>query len=242
MTKKTRTKSHKKKSLIILIVSILIFLGVGSYVTLNFSSIQNEYYYISSKKSQKLDVPLENQFPELPNGCEVTSLSMLLNYYGVKVTKMRLAHDIEHVSSFSEDGQYRGDPNDGFVGYMSIAKAGWCVYNGPLYDVGRKFTSRMENLTGSSFNKVIKTVSDGHPVVIITTLNFKKVNDMQKWSTRRGYAYVTPSSHACVITGYDKDKNIVYVNDPYGEKNKAVSWKNIEASYNQQGKQALTIK
>ena len=36
-----------------------------------------------------LDVPLESQFdsPSLENGCEVTSLSMLLSFYGYETTK-----------------------------------------------------------------------------------------------------------------------------------------------------------
>ncbi len=87
----------------------------------------------------------------------------------------------------------------------------------------------------------MKLVSKGHPVVIITTLKFDRINDMQTRATKQGKVHVTPSSHACVITGYNKKKGIVYVNDPYGVKNKKVSLKKIEASYNQQGKQALYI-
>lgn len=39
--------------------------------------------------SMLLDVPLLNQMdqPKLFNGCEVTSLAMILNYHGMKVTK-----------------------------------------------------------------------------------------------------------------------------------------------------------
>lgn len=38
-----------------------------------------------------------------------------------------------------------------------------------------------------------------------------------------------------------KRRGIVYVNDPYGVKDRKVSLKKIEASYNQQGKQALYV-
>lgn len=193
------------------------------------------------KPRQELNVPLEKQLPDLPNGCEVTSLSMLLNYYHINVSKDKLAQNIKHVSSFTDDGQYRGNPHEGFVGYMSVANAGWCVYNEPLYNVARKYTDRIQNTTGSSFTHILSLVSSGHPVMIITTLHFNKVNDMQTWKTKQGNVHVTPSSHACVITGYDKKKRLVYVNDPYGVKNRAVSWNNIEASYNQQRRQALYI-
>lgn len=42
-----------------------------------------------------LNVPLVSQLPELKNGCEVTSLSMLLRYKGVNVTKMTLASQVK---------------------------------------------------------------------------------------------------------------------------------------------------
>lgn len=180
--------------------------------------------------------------PDLPNGCEVTSLSMLMNYYGIKVSKNELAETIQHVDSFTDGGKYRGNPHQGFVGHMTIANAGWCVYNEPLYNVARKYTSHIENITGSDFLSLLKLVSNGHPVMIITTTTFNKVNNMQTWDTNTGKVNVTPSSHACVITGYSKPKKVVYVNNPYGYKNQPVNWKNLQASYNQQGRQALYIR
>src|SRR4051794_8824899 len=46
-----------------------------------------------------LDVPLLKQMdpPLLYNGCEVTSLAMILNYHGIKVTKNELAQNIKTV-------------------------------------------------------------------------------------------------------------------------------------------------
>lgn len=192
------------------------------------------------KPSQQLNVPIENQLPDLPNGCEVTSLSMLLNYYQIKTSKDELAQKIKHVSSYTANGK-RGNPNEGFVGYMSQKNAGWCVYNEPLYNVAKKYTNRIQNATGSNFEQIIKLVSDGHPVLIITNLTFAPVNDMQTWDTEQGKVQVTPSSHACVITGYNLKKKIVYVNNPYGIKNQAVSWDKLAKSYDQRGKQALYL-
>lgn len=233
--KRLRRKYRRRRILAI----ILIIMGIFCVIKRN--DIVNEWDWLTLKPSQNLDVPIDNQFPDYPNGCEVTSLSMLLNYYDVKVTKDTLAHHIKYVSSF-EGGKYRGNPNKGFVGYMTIANAGWCVYNKPLYDVAHKYTNRISNYTGHSFIQVMKLVSKGHPVLIITTLDFRPVKDMQTWDTHQGKVKVTPSSHACVITGYNKKKQIVYVNNPYGKKNQAVNWKDLEASFNQQGKQALYMK
>lgn len=215
-------------------IALLILLLLG----IIYHKFEPEIAY-STKSKQQLNVPIQNQLPDLPNGCEVTSLSMLLNYYGIKASKESLSQKIKHVSSY--DGAYRGNPNLGFVGYMGQANAGWCVFNEPLYNVAAKYTSRIQNATGDDFKQLLELVAAGHPVLIITTLKYKPVDDMQNWKTRQGIVHVTPSSHACVITGYDKQKKIVYVNDPYGIKNKAVNWKNIAKSYQQQGKQALYI-
>lgn len=236
---------HKKKfnlKNLFWIISATIILIIGAIYLFNKNKINDEINWMTMKQEQKLNVPLENQMPDLPNGCEVTSLSMLMNYYGIKVSKNELAETIQHVDSFTDGGKYRGNPHQGFVGHMTIANAGWCVYNEPLYNVARKYTSHIENITGSDFLSLLKLVSTGHPVMIITTTTFNKVNNMQTWDTNTGKVNVTPSSHACVITGYSKPKKVVYVNNPYGYKNQPVNWKNLQASYNQQGRQALYIR
>ncbi|MDB6250774.1 C39 family peptidase [Lactobacillus amylovorus] len=236
---------HKKKfnlKNLFWIIPAAIILIIGAIYLFNKNKINDEIDWMTMKQEQKLNVPLENQMPDLPNGCEVTSLSMLMNYYGIKVSKNELAETIQHVDSFTDGGKYRGNPHQGFVGHMTIANAGWCVYNEPLYNVARKYTSHIENITGSDFLSLIKLVSNGHPVMIITTTTFNKVNNMQTWNTNTGKVNVTPSSHACVITGYSKPKKVVYVNNPYGYKNQPVNWKNLQASYNQQGRQALYIR
>ena len=46
------------------------------------------------KRKILLDVPTILQKPELPRGCEVTSLAMMLNYAGIEVNKMELAEKI----------------------------------------------------------------------------------------------------------------------------------------------------
>lgn len=221
------------------LIPICLILIVGAIYLFNKNKIDDEIAWMTMKPQQMLNVPLENQLPDLPNGCEVTSLSMLMNYYDIKVTKNELAENIAHVDSFTDNGKYRGNPNQGFVGHMGIANAGWCVYNQPLYNVARKYTNHIVNATGDSFLQVLKLVSSGHPVLIITTTTFNRVNNMQTWQTNSGRVKVTPSSHACVITGYNKAKKIVYLNNPYGIKNQAVNWANLEKSYNQQGRQAL---
>lgn len=58
--------------------------------------------------------------PALYNGCEVTSLAMLLQYNGIDVTKNQLAEEIPTVPLIDEEGNY-GDPNK--------ALCWWCLWS-----------------------------------------------------------------------------------------------------------------
>ena len=99
MKRISRAKRYRRRRKILYGILILITAGVAGII-LNFEKIQNEYDWLTLRPEQKLNVPLERQLPDLPNGCEVTSLSMLLNYYDINVSKLELSSNIKHVCSF----------------------------------------------------------------------------------------------------------------------------------------------
>lgn len=176
--------------------------------------------------------------PRLYNGCEVTSLAMLLNYSGYHVTKNELAEDIKTVP-LNEPGNKKGNPNVGFVGDM-VDGPGLGVYNGPIYDLTKTYAGdKAVNLTGSTFTDLLKKVNQGMPVWIITTTTFAPVSVFEKWDTPQGIINITFSEHSVVITGYDEES--IYINDPYGYKNRKVDRTNFEKAWVQMGSQAVTI-
>ncbi|WP_312473544.1 C39 family peptidase [Neobacillus sp.] len=188
-----------------------------------------------------LDVPLLNQMddPLLYNGCEVTSLAMILNYHGVKVTKNELANYIKTVPLTYSDGK-KGNPNAGFVGDMAQGP-GLGVYNGPVFSLAQKYVGdRVVNLTNHPFSDLLKEVGQGLPVWIITTTSYTPVSAFQTWDTPQGKIDVTFSVHSVAITGYDED--YIYVNDPYGTKNKKLNKESFIKAWEQMGKQAIVIK
>jgi uncharacterized protein YvpB len=97
-----------------------------------------------------IDVPLISQLPELPRGCEVTSLSMMLNFAGINVDKMELARNIKKVN-FLNSG-FNGNPNEGFVGSMySLDEPGLGVYHEPIAALAEKYLpGRIIDLTGNN--------------------------------------------------------------------------------------------
>jgi uncharacterized protein YvpB len=191
--------------------------------------------------SIKLDVPLIMQMdqPLLYNGCEVTSLAMILNYSGVKVTKNELAKNIKTVPLTYSNGQ-KGNPNVGFVGDMAHGP-GLGVYNGPIFELTKKYVGdRAVNLTGKPFTDILKEVGQRRPVWIITTSSFAPISVFQTWNTPQGKIKITFSEHSVAITGYDG--NYIYINDPYGGKNKKLNRESFIKAWEQMGKQAIVIK
>lgn len=77
------------------------------------------------------------------------------------------------------------------------------------------------------------------PVWIITTTNLSPVNNFQTWDTPQGEISVTFNVHSVVVTGYDEEH--VYVNDPYGTKNRKVDRVKFEKAWKQMGSQAVVI-
>jgi uncharacterized protein YvpB len=193
-----------------------------------------------------LDVPIIQQLPELPRGCEVTSLAMLLQDAGVRVDKMTLAKQIKKdPTPFQRrNGKvYFGNPNDGFVGDMySLTTPGLGVYHKPIKQLADTYLSnQIIDLTGSDFSELQKYLSKGSPIWVITNSTFKKLpaSAFREWDTPSGPIQVTYYEHSVVITGYDHD--YIYFNDPLsGEKNKKAPKAEFLDAWVQMGRQAIT--
>ncbi|WHY01179.1 C39 family peptidase [Neobacillus sp. DY30] len=193
------------------------------------------------KESILLAVPTLQQFPELPRGCEVTSLAMLLNFAGVSVDKLTLADEIPKVPYFS-DG-YFGNPHQGFVGNMyTYNQPGLGVYHEVIEELANKYLpGQIENLTGDRFSSVQKKLNEGKPVWVIVASTFTLLSEDQweTWTTNEGEVNITRRMHSILITGYD-DKN-VYFNDPfYPDPNRSANLESFVASWFQFGSQAIS--
>ncbi|MGG0645727.1 C39 family peptidase [Bacillus mycoides] len=188
------------------------------------------------------EVPFIRQLPELPRGCEVTSLTMLLQHKGVQVDKMQLASEIHRVP-FKQNGLH-GNPYEGFVGNIyTKAEPGYGVYNQPIFNLVEKYIpEKVINLTGRDVQDLYKVISSGSPVWVIINTTFKPLaeSSFETWNTSSGKVKITYYEHSVVVIGYDQ--NFVYVNDPLANNpRKAVPRAEFEKAWEQMGKQAITI-
>lgn len=120
------------------------------------------------------NVPLIAQRPELPNGCEITAVTMMLQYAGAKVDKMTLAREMPRSS----------DPNYGYIG-QPWDGTGITIFPSALMSLVEKYAGTAKDLTGQNFDAIKYQINLGHPVVT--------------WNTLYGFPY-----HALTVTGYDK--------------------------------------
>lgn len=226
-------------SIIVFCLAILADLGTGPNEE---KAVAIPHAKVVLAEEIQLDVPLLNQMeaPRLFNGCEVTSLAMLLQYWGMDVTKNELAAQIPRVPLQYSDGK-NGNPNMGFVGNMEDGP-GLGVYHGPIFYLANSNINdqlRVQNLSHYPFSSVLEKVSHGLPVWVITTTSFSPLPDFNTWSTPQGSVEITYKMHSVVITGYDQE--YIYLNDPYGTKNKKVNKEKFIASWEQMGSQAIVI-
>ncbi len=194
--------------------------------------------------SVMLKVPPQDQLPEYKNGCEVTSLSMLLTAVGHPVSKEVLAQQMPKDPTPLVLGPHAtvkswGNPNVGFVG--NISNFGYGIYHGPLSKLlNQILPGRAEDLTGKPFAADLAAVASGRPVVLWTTANFKPTQDWVTWQSPEGPVHATWEEHAILLVGYDASH--LYVNNPLtGQAAQPVNRDDFLAAWRQLGEQALTV-
>jgi uncharacterized protein YvpB len=195
--------------------------------------------------SADIAVSAQSQNPELYNGCEITSLSMMLHTAGHPVDKMTLANEVTKdptPETYNSDGSIAswGDPNSGFVGDITGANPGYGVYHGPIVNlVNQIMPGRGVDLSGDSFQTVLNHVAQGKPVIAWTTANFSPTSSWETWQGPHGPVRATFDEHVVLIVGFDATH--IYINDPLdGTANKAVDRSQFEASWQQLGQQAVS--
>jgi uncharacterized protein YvpB len=166
-----------------------------------------------------VEVVLQN--PELPNGCEITALTSVLNSYGYPVTKTEMADDYLPKRPFIRvDGDlygpdpykaYAGDPR-GTGGFFSFAPP--IVEAANSYLENREGTSSSIDISGSSIEEIIEFLKQSIPVVIWVTRDLLEPNLQYSWYLYDSNEhFLAPVNlHVVVLNGYTGGK--VHVMDP----------------------------
>ena len=162
-----------------------------------------------------LDVKFINQNPTLPNGCEITSLATLLNFYGFDISKEDLARSYLKTAAVGEANFFKefvGDPfkTDSFGCYAPVIVE---AANDYLEAAGSPL--RATDLTGSDFKDLLLRVREGSPVIVWGAANINTEPAFTiEWIVDGEYLIWKTNLHCMVLSGYDTRKNKVIVSDP----------------------------
>jgi len=209
------------------------------------STLKSEYSRLLKEYEKKntfyiTNVPLINQYPNYPTGCESVALTMLLKYYGVKVKPDDIIKSLPKGRvPYTKNGvTYGGNPEVEFIGNpYSLHSYG--VYEKPIAKVANKYKPGITIATGTSFDKILKIVGTGTPVMVWTSMYLATPYISTSWvyESTGEKIYWKANEHAVVVIGYTPDK--VIIADPIGGQIKYQSLSIFRERYNYYGKKAL---
>lgn len=196
---------------------------------------------ISLPLCAKIDVENIMQYPELPNGCEITSLTILLRHLGFDVDKLTMCDEYLDKGPIGETSYYRaniGDPRDEYS-YGCYSPVIVNAANKYLESVSSPYTAR--DLTGHDISEVYAEVAAGRPVAVwITMENDAEPYNIIGWDIDGETIYWKHPLHCVVLTGYDKEEGTVFTADPI-EGDLAHDMALFELRWVQMGAQAVSI-
>lgn len=188
--------------------------------------------------------PLILQYPELPRGCEITTLAMLLQYKGVDVGKMDLLPHMPRDSTpieWNADGTiaYWGNPHTGFVGDITLHSIGFGIYHTALYGLLKQYVPSAIDMTGMDFEDILMSVARDIPVMVWVAASYQEPDTWVEWDSPDGLVHTTFLEHTVLIVGYDE--HYIYVNDPLHQTaGRKADRASFVASWKSLGEQALS--
>lgn len=201
------------------------------------------------RKEKYFQVATVLQNPELPNGCEITALTAILNYFEIDESKKNMAKEYLPKEPFKfEEGLKIGpDPNTAYAGDPREQNGGWYVFAPPIVEAAEKVINdhqkslRAENISGSNPEEILTYMDQNIPVMVWVTKDLSAPVKRGGWyidETNEFHASFT-NLHTVVLHGW-KDGE-VYVMDPLKGTVSYPEAKFFE-SYLALGSQAIIIK
>ncbi len=198
-------------------------------------------------------LPVQNicQYPELPTGCEMTSLAIVLNYMGIEADKCDLA-DNYLTKGVNESDNLRANPKKAFPGDPRLESGYGCdipvikeAANKYIDAIGKNgkivpLDYTEEQLSLIDLKDFIKI---GYPVIVLTNMGNEQTRKIYRWQDPDGETvFWSNMMHCMVLIGFDRKNKLLAFADPM--KTEAVTWyseKEFEEYFYIRGCQAMII-
>lgn len=187
------------------------------------------------------DMNVVYQEPELPTGCEITALTILLNYLGFDVSKTTMADDY-----LLKDSQGIVGFDEAFIG-TPYSYGGYGCFAPVIKDAANKYLAKnaegylAEDITGTDLDILYEYVARGIPVVTWSSMGLMSVYHRFAFTDANGKEnYWFDNEHCVVLYGYDTNDGTVYISDPmYGLTSYGAE--RFREIYDELGKQAVIV-
>lgn len=199
------------------------------------SKKENSVKEVVSEVSERKTIPQSHkinnfeiiaQLPELPTGCEITAMTMVLNYYHLNPDKMEMATKYLPTTEYYahyENGRLIGpDLNNYFLGDPTSVYGYVCGTGAIITAVNRflsdtKSTYIIKDLTGHDTTELYRYVSEDKPIVVWTTIEMADRYETEGCYTENGeYVEWSQNDHCSVLIGYT-DKTVIIADPILGE-------------------------
>ncbi|MBQ8208665.1 MAG: C39 family peptidase [Clostridia bacterium] len=192
-----------------------------------------------------INYEMENilQRPELPEGCEVTSLAILLNYLGFDVAHTYLADNYLEQGEVGKTSFYEmnlGNPREEGKSWGCYAPV--IVKTANKYLADMKSYYRAYDYTGYDVSELYYQLSLGHPAIVWVTMDFAEPYLKKPWTVNGEKLYWKYPLHCVVISGYDMEKGTVTITDPLKTNLVTVDMETFELRWKQMESQAVVLK
>lgn len=164
------------------------------------------------------------QTPELPVGCEITALTILLNYWGFDAEKTDMAKNYLPISSgryeYKDGKTYKDSFFDFFIG--DPFSRGYGCFSNAIVKAADKYIADMGggytviNLSGCDPDTLYDYVSRDIPVLVWATDGMIEPEYYETWydiDTGEQLDWYL-NEHCAVLAGFDIDGGYVTLNDP----------------------------
>ncbi len=183
--------------------------------------------------------PLLLQKPELPNGCEITCLAMLLCHAGFDADKVELAENYLPRGDFTKGDNVTFGPDP-------ATDKGWYCFEGPILEAAKGYLARhgggwrAAKVSGLDLDGITACLDGGPPLMVWVTIDYEEPRlGPIPWRLPDGGDYTPYTNLHCVVLA-GRDGGDFLVADPMN------GWRRVPAhllmdSYEAMGSRAVAL-
>ncbi len=199
---------------------------------------------IDDYESADIDFDILNQYPTLPTGCEVVSLTSVLKHLGFDVSMTTMA---DEYMPRSDEAYYYVNPHEYFIG-TPYSYDGFGCYSGCIVKTAENYFSEncvndyvAVDISGCSIDELYNYLLNSVPVITWVTSGFITPTEGGSWYVDNELITWCNSEHCLVTTGFDKANGTVTVADDGGGYSYSVSKSKFETVFEGMGSMAVVI-